>query len=194
MLSAILFSSVMHGGSIMARKNDRRGIGWRVVGWGAAYALLLVPLLAGWPWTLSDYVFAATVFAIVGGTFELAVRKSGNIWYRFGVALALATAFLLVWINGAAGIIGSENNPANLMFFVVIAIGIAGSTAVRCEAAGMARAMTIAAFAELMVAGIVFAGRLGASEPPGLAGVLAIIAFFACLLLLSAWSFRKAAH
>jgi hypothetical protein len=141
---------------------------------------------------VSDYVFAATVFAIVGATFELAARKSGDKWYRAGVALALATAFLLVWFNGAVGIIGSEDNPSNLMFFVVIAVAIAGAIVAQFDARGMARAMFVAAFAEMVVGGVVFVGRLGASEPPGLTGVLMVIAFFGLLLLLSAWSFRKA--
>jgi hypothetical protein len=57
----------------------------------------------------------------------------------------------------------------------------------------MARAMTVAAGAEMGIAGIVLAARLGADEPPGLPGVLAIICFFALLWLLSAQSFRKAA-
>jgi hypothetical protein len=182
----------MHGGLTMASRRDtRREIRWRLICWAGAYALLLVPLLASWPWAVSDYVFAGTVFAIVGGTFELAVRKSGDKWYRAGAALALATAFLLVWVNGAVGIIGNENNPANLMFFVVIAVAIAGAIVARFDASGMARAMIVAAFGEMVVAGIVFVGRLGATEPPGLAGVLMIIAFFGLLMLLSAWSFRK---
>jgi hypothetical protein len=175
----------------------RAGIPWRLVGWGIAGAILLLPLVAMQftnevDWTTSDFIFAAAVFAIVGGTFELAVRRSGNGWYRGGVAVALATAFLLVWINGAVGIIGSERNPANLMFLAVIAIALAGAIVARFEAGAMARAMTVAAAAEALVGVIVLVGRLGAAEPPGLAGVLALIGFFALTWLLSAWLFHKA--
>lgn len=179
----------------MASKANGMGreVPWRLLGWGGAGALLLLPLAAGAPWTLSDYIFAGAIFAIVGGTFELAVRRSGNKWYRGGVAVALATAFLLVWINGAVGIIGSEDNPANLMFLGVIAIAMAGAVAARFAADGMARAMIAAAAAQTLVGVTAFAYRLGASEPPFYPGVLLLIGSFALMWLLSAWLFRKAA-
>jgi hypothetical protein len=167
---------------------------WRITGWGAVVALLLIPLVAGFPWTLSDYIFAALAFGIVGGTFELAVRRSGNWAYRAGAAVALATAFLLVWLNAAVGIIGNEDNPANLMFLGVIAIALAGSIVARFEAAGMARAMTVAGAAELLVGLIALANRLGADEPPFYPGVLLLIGFFACTWFASAWLFQLAAR
>jgi hypothetical protein len=175
-------------------ERPRRTIPWRILRCGVAAGLLLVPLVAGFPWTLSDYLFAGAVFAIVGGTFELAVRKSGNQWYRGGVAVALATAFLLVWINAAVGIIGSEDNPANLMFIAVILVAVAGAVLARFEAAGMARAMMVAAAAEALVGVIALVGRFGAQEPPFFPGVLLLIGFFALTWLLSAWLFRQAAR
>jgi hypothetical protein len=165
----------------------------RLIGWGGAAALLLIPLVSGAPWTLSDYAFAAALLAIAGGTFELAVRRSGNLWYRAGVAVALATSFLLVWINGAVGIIGDEGNPANLMFLGVIATAIVGAAIARFEAAGMSRAMGSAALVEIGVGVISFVYRLGATEPPFFPEVPILIGFFALLWLLSAWLFRKAA-
>ena len=38
------------------------------------------------------------------------MRKTGDAAYRTAVGVALAAAFLLIWVNGAVGIIGSENN------------------------------------------------------------------------------------
>lgn len=174
--------------------NGRPKVPWRIIGWGGAAALLLVPLVANAPWSLSDYIFGAAVFATVGGTFELAVSKSGNAWYRGGVAAALATAFLLVWINGAVGIIGNEANPANLMFLGIIGVAVVGAVIARFEAAGMARAMAVTALAESLVGVIFFFARPGATEPPGLPGVLVPIGLFALAWLLSAWLFRKAAR
>jgi len=171
----------------------RPKVPWRIIGWGGAAAALLVPLIANAPWSLSDYIFAAAVVAIVGGTFELAMRKSGNAWYRSGVAVALPTAFLLVWINGAVGIIGNEGNPANLMFLGVLGVVVVGAVVARFDAAGMARAMAVTALAESLVGVIVLFDRPGATEPPGLPGVLVLIGLFALAWLLSAWLFRKAA-
>lgn len=177
----------------MASKAEgRRNVPWRIIGWGTAAVLLLIPLFAGFPWTLSDFVFAGAIFAIVGGVFELAVRRSGNLSYRGGVTMALATAFLLVWINGAVGIIGNEDNPANLMFLGVIAIAITGSIVARFKAYGMARAMVMAAAAQALVGVVALVYRLGANEPPFYPGVLILIFGFCGPWLLSAWLFRRA--
>jgi hypothetical protein len=178
----------------MASRANSPRVPWRWLGWGGAVALLALPLLLQFPWTASDFIFAGAVFAIVGGTFELAVRKSGNKWYRGGVAVALATAFLLVWINGAVGIIGDEDNPANFMFMVVILMAIAGAIAARFEAAGMARAMFVGAGAETLIAVVVVANRLGATEPPGFPGVPILILGFAGMWGLSGLLFRQAAE
>jgi hypothetical protein len=63
----------------------------------------------------------------VGLTYELAVRTTGNIAYRAAVGVALAAAFMLFWSNLAVGIIGNEDNPANLMYFGVVAVGFVGA-------------------------------------------------------------------
>jgi hypothetical protein len=41
--------------------------------------------------------------------------------------VALATDFLLVWINGVVGIIGSEQEDANLLHGAVLAVGLLGA-------------------------------------------------------------------
>jgi hypothetical protein len=168
-------------------------IPWRLIGWAAPVGLLTIPLIARFPWTAADFVVAGTMFAVVGGTFELAVRASGNPSYRTGAAIALATAFLIVWINLAVGVIGNEDNPLNLMFFGVIAAALVGSIIARFRADGMARAMTVAAVLQGLIGIAVFILDLGRGEPPGAGGLLVLIEFFACTWLLSAWCFRKAA-
>ena len=65
------------------------------------------------------------------------------------------------------------------MFMVVILMAIAGAIAARFEAAGMARAMFVAAGAETMIAVVVVANRLGATEPPGFPGVPILVLGFA---------------
>lgn len=180
------------------RVGQRGTIPWRLLGWGVAAALLLLPLIAMQfttevNWTASDFAFAAIVFGMVGGTFEFAVRKSEKRAYRAGAAVALAAAFLTVWINAAVGVIGSEDNPANLMFFAVLAIAVGGAIWSRFAPSGMARAMTITAAAQAIVGAITLVRRLGENEPPGIIGVEMIIGVFTLMWLLSAWLFRKAA-
>jgi len=154
---------------------------------------LLLPLLFNAPWTLFDYAFAATAFALVGGAFELAVRMSRNVAYRAGLAVALAASLLLVWINGAVGIIGDEGNPANLMYFCVIGTAVVGAIVARFEASAVSRAMVVAAGCQLLVTMIALAAGLGANEPPGPIGILALNLAFVSLWATSALSFRKAA-
>ncbi len=173
---------------------------WRIIGWGLAVALILTPLVAmqlqapGVNWTLSDFIFAAVMIGGVGGLFELAARASGSWAYRGGAALALLTSFLLVWINGAVGIIGSEDNPANLVFGVIILMAIAGTIVAKAKAAGMVRAMAVAASAQAVVGLVVFAKCIAANEPPGAFGMLVLIEGFALLWAGSALLFRRAAR
>lgn len=167
---------------------------WRMVGWGGAATLLVVPLVCGFAWTAFDYLFAAAMLGLVGGAFEFAVRRSGNAWYRGGVAAAILTAFLLVWINGAVGIIGSEDNPANLLFFGVIAVAIAGALVARFQAQGMARAMPVAAALQALIGLWVILKGTGYAEPLGPLGLLVLIEGFAGVWLMSAWMFRRAAR
>jgi hypothetical protein len=169
---------------------ERRGNPWRIAAWGLAALLLLLPLVAmqfdtGVNWTLSDFVFAGVLIGGVGLAFELAVRMTRNIAYRGGVGLALAAAFMIVWANGAVGMIGSEDNPFNLLFLAVIAMALIGALAARFRAAGMALAMAAAAIAHGAVA---IVGMF--SDPRG--GILSLA--FGGLWLLSAALFRKAAR
>lgn len=167
---------------------------WRIIGWTTPAGLLSVPWLAQWPWSASDFIVAAVIFAIVGGTFELAVRASGNTYYRLASAAAIATAFLLVWINLSVGIIGSESNPLNLMFFGIIAAALVGGIVARFEADGMARAMTVAALLQAMIGAGAFLFDAGNTEPPGRIAQMLLIELFAASWLVSARLFRKAAQ
>jgi hypothetical protein len=166
---------------------------WRILGWGGAAGLLLIPRLGHWPWTLFDYVFMAMLLAAAGLVLELAAWASRSLAYRVGAGLAAACAFLLVWINGAVGVFGDEGNPANLMFAGVIAVAAVGAALARFRAAGMARAMGAAALAQLLVA---VTGPLAGLASPGVEGLreAVLAAGFAVLWLGAAGLFRRAAE
>lgn len=137
----------------------RGGIPWRLVGWSIPALLLLLPLVAMQftnevNWTASDFVFACVLFGSVGLAFELIVRTSRSLAYRSGAALAVVTAFLTVWVNGAVGMIGSEDNPHNLLFGGVLAIALIGAVVARFQGAGMALAMLAAAIAQAALAAL----------------------------------------
>lgn len=171
---------------------------WRVAGWGAAALILLLPLVAMQfteevNWNVGDFVIAAVLLGGVGLTFELAVRKSGNTAYRYGVGLALVAALLLIWVNGAVGIIGSENNDANLMYGGVLAIAFIGAVLSRFRAKGMAIAMFAAAAAQVLVGVIALAGNLGTDGNSWPWDVVGATAVFTALWVGSAILFRRAA-
>lgn len=172
---------------------------WRIAGWGLVGALLLAPLIAMQftdevNWTVGDFAFAGTMFAATGGIFELTVRKTRNVAYRTGVAVALAASFLLIWINGAVGIIGDEGNPANLLYLAVVLIAVGGAIVARGRPSGLARAMVVAAAADLLVPPLALAGIADSADAIFRPEVPIATAFFAGMWLLSAWLFRKAAH
>ena len=78
-------------------------------------------------WNMADFVIAGALLFGTGLAYELVARKVDSIAYRAAVGVALAAALLLVWMNLAVGIIGSEDNPANLMYIGVLAVLIIGS-------------------------------------------------------------------
>jgi hypothetical protein len=118
--------------------------------------------------------------------------------YRFDVGMALAAAFLLVWLNLAVGIIGSEDNPANLMYFGVLGIGFLGSIIAELRPQGMARTLFAMALAQAVVpviALIVGKPQITSEEAfMGVAGVLTLNGFFVVLFVGSALLFRSAAR
>src|SRR5687768_13711801 len=161
----------------------RRGIPWRMAVWGIAALVLLLPLVAMQfteevAWDLADFATFGAMLAGACGTYELAARATGSGAYRAAVGVALAAAFILVWMNLAVGIIGNEENPANLMYGGVLAVGIVGAIIARFKPHGMARALVATALAQALVAVIALIAGLGFTGP--------ITVFFAALWLISA--------
>jgi hypothetical protein len=181
----------------------------RLIVWAAVVGLiLLVPFLAmqfhwqvpdpGSPaleevnWDLFDFVFAGTLLFGAALTYELIARKGGTIAYRAAVGIACAAGLILVWINAAVGIIGSEDNPANLMYFGVLAVGFIGAFIARFRARGMSRALVATAMAQALVpviALIIWRPDFNA----GVVQVLMLNAVFVAQWLVSALLFRHSA-
>jgi len=84
-------------------------------------------------------------------TYQLIASRATTRAYRVAAGLGLATGLVLVWINGAVGLIGSEDNPANLLYAGVLAIGAVGAALARLEPSGMARALFATALTQFLV-------------------------------------------
>ena len=173
---------------------------WRLVLWAIPTVLLVLPSIMmavqadGWLWTPFDFVFAAVLLYGATATADLAIRKGGSMAYRLGAGVAVLASFLLIWINAAVGVIGGEDNPANLMFLGIVAVAAAGSVIARLQARGMARAMLAAC---VLTAGTAAAAPVfgwGTADPPGTAGLVMLIGGFAAMWGVSAALFAKAAR
>jgi hypothetical protein len=118
--------------------------------------------------------------------------KTDNTAYRFAIGVALAAAVMLVWLSLGVGIIGRDGDPANLMYFGVLAVGIVGALIARFRPRGMARALFATALAQTLVALIALTAGLGYPWSGPLELSL-LNGFFVALFVGSAWLFRRAA-
>ncbi len=151
--------------------------------------VLLLPLLAMQftdqvVWDLVDFAVAGALVFGAGLTFELIAKRGGSTAYRLATGVALAVAFALVWMNLAVGIIGSEENLANLMYVGVLAVGVVGAIIARLRPLGMSRALFATALAQVLV------GVIALTVEPG--STLILNGFFAALWVGSALLFRRA--
>jgi hypothetical protein len=177
--------------------SDDRLVGrLRVIGWSMVAFLLLLPAVAmrftnEVNWTVGDFLFAALLMGVTGLVLELVVRHTRNWSYRLGIGAAIAASFLLVWINGAVGIIGDEDNPANLLFFGVIAVALVGAVLARFRPQGTAMAMFAAAAAQAAVGIAAVIGALG-SGPSWPTDVIVSTIVFCLIWAAAGMLFRRA--
>ncbi|MBC6988083.1 hypothetical protein [Hymenobacter sp. BT491] len=163
--------------------------------------LLLIPLVAMQfthevVWTLSDFVVAGALLFGTGLTYILVARKWNNTTYRMGVGVAVAAGLLLVWANLAVGLIGSEDNPVNLLYGLVLAVAIIGAIAARFRPLGMSNAMFAASLTYVLVTVIalfIWTPSGVVAEPSvGLVNVIGANAAFAAIWAASGLLFRRA--
>lgn len=166
-------------------------VGWRIAAWTGAGLILLLPLIAmrftdEVQWTGSDFVFAGVMLAFLVGAFELVVRLNGNWSYRGGVVVAALATFLMVWIQGAVGLVGNENDAVNLLFFLPLLVGAAGLFIADFKARGLARVFAAMALlqATTMAIGFWITGDTDA----------VLLSFWAFAWSVCAWLFGRAAR
>lgn len=163
----------------------------------ATSAILMVPLLAMMftnevNWDLLDFIIMGSLLFGTGLTYVLISRNLNSIAYRIAVGVAAVAGLLLIWMNLAVGIIGSEDNPVNLLYGGVLAIGIIGAGVARFQPRGMSHALFATALAQMLVPVIALVfWRPSLNEPPGTLGTFILNAFFAVLFVVSGLLFRR---
>jgi hypothetical protein len=143
-------------------------------------------------WDVADYVFVGALLVVAGIMYALVARKTAT--YRAAVGIAVAASLILIVVNGAVGVIGSEDDDANLMYGGVIAVAIIGALIARFRPRGMARALVATALAQTLVAAIALIAGLGSTGARWPWDVVGLTAFLVALWLTSAWLFRMAAR
>lgn len=163
--------------------------------------LLIIPLMAnqyveGANWSPGDFLAAGIMLFGAGLTFVLIARKWDNTMYRLGVGLAVAAGLLLVWANAAVGLVGSEDNPVNLLYVAVLAVALVGAFVARFRPLGMSNAMFAAALTYVVVTAIaLFVWKpAGAAAEPNvqMLNVLVANGVFAAIWAVSGLLFRRA--
>ncbi|WP_419161707.1 hypothetical protein [Candidatus Palauibacter sp.] len=122
------------------------------------------------------------------------MRMRATSAYRFAIVAALATAFILVWVIGAVGLIGAEGDSADLIYAGVLAVGIVGAIVARLRPRGMARTLLATAITQASVAVIALMAGEHHSPVTSVFEILGSNAFFVALWVGSALLFRAAAR
>lgn len=156
-----------------------------------ALALLMVPLVAsrvvdGWNWKPATFVIVYFLFFLTGLAYALIARKMGAWSYKVGVGVALAAGFGLGWSNMVH--VADSENPANLFYFTVLAVGAVGACLARLQPRGLARTLFAMATTLALIATLLPSGA-----PPYMARNMAIgHVVFVALFAVSGLLFRQA--
>lgn len=124
--------------------------------WIALAGLLALPAIASLMtdevnWTMSDFIVAALLLASLGvaGQFVLTTRKE---WpYKIAIGLTAGTAFIIIWISLAVGIMGDTANPANLVYIASLTALAIGAAITRLHPDGMMRVLGLVSIMQLAI-------------------------------------------
>jgi len=80
----------------------------RLIGILIAVAVpLLIPVVAGFPWSTVDFITAGVLLLSTGLTCELVLRKVKRLQYRIAICAAILFVLFIVWAELAVGLIGT---------------------------------------------------------------------------------------
>ncbi|MBW4655924.1 MAG: transcriptional regulator [Kaiparowitsia implicata GSE-PSE-MK54-09C] len=172
---------------------------WRMARWLAAALVLLLPFLAmqlsdEMNWGAEDFLWLAAMLTSFGLMFEVALTWNASLFYRAGLVVALGTSFLLIWVIAAVGVIGSEGNSFNLLYFATLGGGALVSAQARFAPEGMVRALLVVAAGQIAVAAIALIAGAGIIQATTILRLISATGFFTLLWLVAAALFRRATH
>lgn len=134
---------------------------------------------------------AGILLLVLGLLYLLVASRGRSGAYKLAAGVAVAASLLLVWGNLAVGFIGSEDNPMNLLYGAVLAVGFIGAALAKLQPQGMAKAMFATALTQFAVPFV----ALLIKQPQLTMGVLWVIVLntvFAGLWVAAGLLFRRA--
>ncbi len=166
---------------------------------GVTASILLIPFIAmrftsEVNWTFSDFLIMGILIFGTGMAYTLISRISDTLSYKLAVGTGIGTGFFLIWSNLAVGLIASENEDINALYFGLIVLGFAGALVARFQAKGMTWVMGSIAAGQMGIAA--FALATGAQHLPhsSVTEILGVNLFFTVFWTASALLFRQAAR
>ena len=160
--------------------------------------LLIIPWLAMQVtaevnWAPADFVFAGVMVFGTGTAFKLITSKFSTLLYKIAVGIALVSGFILIWINGAIGIIGAESNAFNLLYYLLILAGIIGALISRFKPEGLSYTMFFLAVAQTVLMISAFLSGMENIPESSVLEIVGVNAFFILLFVISGLLFFRAA-
>jgi hypothetical protein len=112
--------------------------------------------------------------------------------YRLAIAVALATALLLVLGAGALGIIGEGGRPDRI-YAAVLGVLALGTVIARLRPGGMAVTLAATALAQAVVSAAALLAGLHQTNDASVVDIIGLTGMYAAMFSLSAWLFWRAA-
>lgn len=144
-------------------------------------------------WTLFDFAFAGAMLAILSLAVWFLFKGPQSFSYRLGVGIAVMAAIFVVMTTGAVGIIGSEDNDANLLYVGVLAFALIGAAITRFQPRPMTWVLSVTALATASIAIVAVMSGWGADGPIWPFDVLGASGLLVVMFAVSAVLFRRAA-
>lgn len=143
-------------------------------------------------WEPLDFGVAWLLIFGTGISFHFICRAYRNSIYKIASALAVCAGFAIIWINGAVGIIGNEENPINFLFGIVLLIMFLGSYLVKRSPRKMAWVMLVTAVSQIVIT--LWGTLIHLSNYPeyNFAGVIRITLLFSTIWGLTSLLYYKA--
>lgn len=157
--------------------------------------ILLIPLIAMQytsevDWSLADFILMGALIFGTGAAIVIFTAYSDNYVYKLAMIAAVGSTFLFIWVNLAVGLIGGGAHAGNLMYAVVILVGLIGTYLSRFSAKGMERTMFAMAFTFVLLALIALVANMQDYPNSSVLEIIGVNAFFGALFTVAGMLFR----